>query len=47
MAETADALVAGLEMADEERAGRAARLRALAGARTPADWLDDQLAAAT
>ena len=47
VAETADALVAGLEMADEERAGRAARLRALAGARTPADWLDEQLAAAT
>ncbi len=43
---TAEALHRALTMAADERAGAAAALRAAAGARTPADWLADQLAAA-
>ena len=39
-------LDAALSMPSEERATRAERLRVLAGARTPRDWLADQLAAA-
>jgi trehalose 6-phosphate synthase len=44
--QTAGALHAALSMDAAERAERAARLRALAEARTPRDWLDDQLSAA-
>lgn len=40
---TATAMLQALEMSSEERARRATRLRALAGARTPADWLEDLL----
>jgi trehalose 6-phosphate synthase len=40
----ARALGTALTMASGERAERAARLRALAAARTPANWLDDLLA---
>ncbi len=43
---TAAALHRGLTMEPGERASRAERLRALAEARTPAHWLDEQLAAA-
>jgi trehalose 6-phosphate synthase len=39
--QTAAALRAALDMAPEERASRAARLRALAAARTPEVWLDE------
>ena len=46
MAGTAAVLHQALVMGDEERAERAARLRAIAEARTPAHWLDEQLAAA-
>ena len=46
IAGTADVLAAALAMDDEDRATHAAALRKLAGARTPRDWLDDQLAAA-
>lgn len=42
--QTAGALAAALDLATDERAGRAAGLRALAAARTPADWLDDLIA---
>jgi trehalose 6-phosphate synthase len=42
----ASALHEALTMSTEERARRASRLRELASARTPKDWLDDQLAAA-
>jgi trehalose 6-phosphate synthase len=42
----AGALARALDMTGEERAARAARLRALAAARTPADWLADLLAQA-
>lgn len=42
---TADALAQALAMPADERASRAAALREAAGASTPADWLDDQLAA--
>ncbi|MEZ5171742.1 MAG: trehalose-6-phosphate synthase [Acidimicrobiia bacterium] len=42
----ADTLDRALSMSEEERSERAARLRALAQARTPADWLSDQLDAA-
>ncbi len=42
----ADALHTALSMPAAERATRAARLRELAGARTPRDWLADQLEAA-
>ena len=41
--QTAAALDAALAMPADERADRAARLRTLAGARTPADWFGDQL----
>lgn len=41
--QTAAALDAALAMPADERAERAARLRALAAARTPADWFADQL----
>jgi trehalose 6-phosphate synthase len=44
VAGTADVLEAALTMAPAERAARAEQLRATAGARTPADWLADQLA---
>lgn len=43
---TATAIRDALRRADPERAARARQLRDLAGARTPADWLADQLAAA-
>jgi trehalose 6-phosphate synthase len=43
---TAEALAAALDRPAAERRARAARLRRAAGARTPADWLDDQLRAA-
>jgi trehalose 6-phosphate synthase len=43
---TADALHAALTMQHRERADRATRLRAAVTARTPHDWLDDQLSAA-
>ena len=43
---TAEALRRALEASPAERAERAATLRAAAAARTPADWLADQLAAA-
>ena len=43
---TAEAIGAALDGTDEERARRADRLRALVAERTPADWLDDQIAAA-
>lgn len=43
---TAAVLHQALTMPADERAARARRLRALAEARTPAHWLDDQLAAA-
>ena len=46
VAETADALDRALGRSADERATAAARLREAAGARTPADWLADQLAAA-
>ena len=42
---TADALAAALDATPDERASEAAELRRRAGLRTPADWLDDQLAA--
>lgn len=42
--QTAAALGAALDLAPEERTARASRLRELASARTPADWLDDLLA---
>ncbi len=44
--QTAHALASALQRAPEERATRAAALRAVAEARTPADWFADQLAAA-
>jgi trehalose 6-phosphate synthase len=47
IAETADVLAQGLTMAPEERARRSADLRAAVLSRSPQDWLDDQLAAAT
>ena len=43
---TAAVLHQSLVMPEDERAERATRLRAIAEARTPAHWLDDQLAAA-
>ncbi len=43
----AEALHAALEMSDDERRIRFAALRTAALARTPTDWLADQLAAAT
>jgi trehalose 6-phosphate synthase len=43
---TADALYDGLTMPTDERRKRAQRLRELAGARTPTDWLDDLVRAA-
>jgi len=46
VAGTAAVLHAALTMPSAERADRAARLRAIAEARTPAHWLDDQLTAA-
>jgi trehalose 6-phosphate synthase len=46
VAATADALHAALSMPADERSTRAASLRTVAGARSPADWLADQLAAA-
>ena len=46
VAGTAAVLHEALVMPADERADRAGRLRAIAEARTPAHWLDDQLAAA-
>lgn len=46
VAGTADALWHALTMPGEERAKRAASVRAVAAARTPADWLAEQLTAA-
>jgi trehalose 6-phosphate synthase len=46
VAGTADVLAAGLAMDAEDRVTHAAALRKLAAARSPRDWLDDQLAAA-
>lgn len=43
---TATALLQALEMSPQERSRRAKRLRSLAGARTPTDWLEDLLAQA-
>ena len=43
---TATVLARALALDPEERAGRAAALRAAVAARRPSDWLDDQLAAA-
>lgn len=43
---TAEALATGLAMGPEERAVRAAALKAAAASRTPSQWLDDQVAAA-
>ena len=43
---TATALEAALDREPEERRARAALLQRDASARTPADWLADQLAAA-
>jgi trehalose 6-phosphate synthase len=43
---TAEALHRGLSIEGPERAAQSAALRAAAAARTPADWLDDQLRAA-
>ena len=45
--QTAERLVEALTMDGEERARRAGRLRAVATARTPQDWLEDQLRSAT
>jgi trehalose 6-phosphate synthase len=42
--QTAAALAAALDLDADDRAPRAARLRALAGARNPRRWLDDLLA---
>jgi trehalose 6-phosphate synthase len=42
---TAHAIGAALDASPAERAERSGRLRAAVAARTPADWLDDQLAA--
>ena len=44
---TADALARGLSMGRRERSERAARLKAVSEGRTPQDWLDDQLRAAS
>jgi trehalose 6-phosphate synthase len=44
--QTAGALHAALSMSADERRPRAERLSELAAARTPSDWLDDQLRAA-
>jgi len=46
VAGTADVLAAGLAMEEPDRSAHAAELRKLAGARSPRDWFDDQLAAA-
>jgi len=45
--QTAAAIRTALTMSGAERQTRAAQLRALASARTPQDWLDDQLRAAS
>ena len=45
--QTAAALDEALAMPADERGDRAARLRRLASARTPADWFDDQLSQAS
>jgi trehalose 6-phosphate synthase len=45
LAETAEAIREGLEMADEERARRARGLTRTVQAHTPANWLADQLEA--
>jgi trehalose 6-phosphate synthase len=46
LVQTAETMHAALTTPKPERAERAARLRELAAARTPADWLDDLLSAA-
>ncbi|MDG2026407.1 MAG: hypothetical protein P8J50_04805 [Acidimicrobiales bacterium] len=45
VADQAAALVEALDMTPDARASQAAELRRRAGARRPADWLADQLAA--
>jgi trehalose 6-phosphate synthase len=47
VAGTAEVVAAGLAMDEQDRVTHAAALRKLAAARTPRDWLDDQLAAAS
>ena len=47
VAGTAEVLGQALAMGPEDRAGRAAALRAAGGKRSPLDWLADQLAAAS
>ena len=47
VAGTADAMHRALGASDDERRARAAKLRSLAEQRTPRDWLDDQLRAAS
>lgn len=42
---TSDAMLHALEMDEEEKAARAAGLRAAAASRKPTDWLDDQIRA--
>jgi len=44
---TAEVLAEALRLGSGDRHERAARLRAVAGSRTPADWLADQVAAAS
>jgi len=46
LVQTADALHTALTMPADDRRDRAGRLRRLAGARTPTDWLDDLVRAA-
>lgn len=46
LVQTADALADALDLPAPARAARAEALRALVAERTPADWLDDQIAAA-
>jgi trehalose 6-phosphate synthase len=47
VAGTCEALAEALDMERGERAARSATLKRAAGRRTPADWLNDQLRAAT
>jgi trehalose 6-phosphate synthase len=46
VSDTAEALDRALRMGDDERAERAARWKAASLARSPSDWLADNLAAA-
>jgi trehalose-6-phosphate synthase len=47
LVDTAAALERALTMADDERKGRAEQLEQLIRARTPRNWLDDQVSAAS